>query len=233
MSIHKYINSPYSANTQHFQHSENVSSLQCCHKSMSKQVFSLKKKMCFCIVMFISVPGSGMIQSQMQDTFFFQMVGSLLKKQQHERDVDSGTMHCFTNLVHFASHFFEILMRSIENNAFFSYKCSSSCAVLCLGVTVRNTELAQPIPFTFKLVLILIKPICNLWPQIVYTVYNEGSLLGPGDTKLLFACSKKGPNTISMGQIIGVLRHPSWHIVYSTLHNLRLHHICSVLNITH
>lgn len=67
----------------------------------------------------------------------------------------------------------------------------------------------------------------------MYTVYNEGSLLGTGDTKLLFACSKNGPNTLSMGQIIEVLRHPSWHIVYSTLHNLRWHHICSVLNITH
>lgn len=103
MSIHKYINSPYSANTQHFRYSANVSSLYCWHKSMSKQVFSKKENVFLhCHVhqcarqWHDSEPGAR--------HFFFKMVGSLLKKHQHERDVDIGTMHCFTALVHFASH---------------------------------------------------------------------------------------------------------------------------------
>lgn len=144
MPIHKYINSLYSTNSQHFWYSANVSLLYCWHKSMNKQ--ALKKNNC--IVMFISVPGSGMIESQMQDPFFrdSEFPEKIINKsnkreqQQHTRNVHSCTIHSFTALIHSVLHF-SLFKYGALRTMHFSDKFPSSCVVLCLGVSALKTEL--------------------------------------------------------------------------------------------
>lgn len=103
---------------------------------------SPKKKMCFCIVMFISVPGSGMIESQMQDTFFWDGWFTVEKtpawkrcRQQHNALLYCPRSFCIT----FKKKFKCGALRTLH-----FFLTSVQVVVLCLGVTVLKIELLSP-----------------------------------------------------------------------------------------